>query len=140
MAPSLRAVLETSLYVSDLDRAVAFYQNVLGLRKMAAFPAGRGAAFQVGIGPSVLLLFRADLTQVDGEFPPHGARGPGHAAFRIEPEEIAAWRLRLQHHGVTSEREIVFGDNPPSLYFRDPDGNSLELAVAGIWPLKLISA
>lgn len=140
MPAPIHSVLETSLYVSDLDRAIAFYQGVLGLRKMAAFPAGRGAAFQVGMGPSVLLLFLADLTLVDGEFPPHGTRGPGHAAFRIEPGEIAAWRLRLQGHGVTIEREIVFGDNPPSLYFRDPDGNSLELAVAGIWPLKSASA
>jgi catechol 2,3-dioxygenase-like lactoylglutathione lyase family enzyme len=37
---------------------------------------------------------------------------------------------------VAIEREFAFGDNPPSIYFRDPDGNSLELAVSTIWSLE----
>jgi catechol 2,3-dioxygenase-like lactoylglutathione lyase family enzyme len=127
------AVLESSLYVSDLERSMAFYRNVLGLRQMTEF-APRGVAMQVG--PSVLLLFRADETRKGGDFLPHGTDGQGHVAFRIEPEEIGAWRKRLTEQGVSIEREIVFGDNPPSIYFRDPDGNSVELAVATIWPLE----
>jgi catechol 2,3-dioxygenase-like lactoylglutathione lyase family enzyme len=137
--PRLHAVLETSLYVADLDRAVAFYENVLGLRQItdAYFGRGRGAALQVGPGPSVLLLFRADITRRDGTLPTHGATGAGHVAFRVEAHEFPAWRQRLLRYGVAIEREFAFGDNPPSLYFRDPDGNSLELAVAGIWSLDL---
>ncbi|MDE3108773.1 MAG: VOC family protein, partial [Acidobacteriota bacterium] len=34
MALSPKAVLETSLYVTDLERAVQFYEGVLGLRKI----------------------------------------------------------------------------------------------------------
>lgn len=136
MARSPKAVLETSLYVSDLERAIAFYQDVLGLQKIDEFPGGRGAAFQVGGGPSVLLLFDAALTLRGGMFPAHGTTGAGHVALRVEADETDAWRKRLKEHGVTIERELVFRDNAPSLYFRDPDNNSIELAVATIWPFE----
>lgn len=137
MAFSPKAVLETSLYVGDLDRAVAFYEGLLGLRKIedGYFAGGRGAALQVGAGPSVLLLFRAELSRAGGELPAHGATGAGHVAFRVEPEELATWRKRLQEHGVEVEKEFAFGNHPASIYFRDPDGNSLEFAVASIWNL-----
>jgi catechol 2,3-dioxygenase-like lactoylglutathione lyase family enzyme len=57
-------------------------------------------------------------------------------AFRVEPSEMAEWRKRLTEHGVEIEKEFGFGANPPSIYFRDPDGNLLELAVEGIWALE----
>jgi len=138
MPVSPRAILESSLYVTDLDRAVAFYRDVLGLRLIndAYFEGGRGAAFQVGSGPSVLLLFRAEVTLLGGILPAHGTTGAGHVAFRVEPAEMDAWRHRLQEHGVAVEKEFAFGENPPSIYFRDPDGNSLELAVPTIWALE----
>ena len=131
-------VLETSLYISDLDRAVKFYREMLGLRLIGDkyFEGGRGAALQVGNGPSVLLLFRAELTLQGGMLLPHGTTGAGHVAFRIEQEEIPSWRERLREHGVAIEQEFAFGDNPPSIYFRDPDGNVLELAVETIWALQ----
>lgn len=134
---SPKAVLETSLYVNDLDRAVAFYEGVLGLRRIedGYFAGGRGAALQVGDGASVLLLFRAEITRAGGELPAHGATGPGHVAFRVEAEELSRWRQRLRDKGVPIEKEFAFGDHPPSLYLRDPDGNSLELAVSDIWKL-----
>ncbi len=129
----LECVMETALYVSDLRRAAAFYRDKLGLRMIREFENDRGIAFRVG--PSILLLFRADVTRNAGEFLSHGCTGQGHAAFRVSPEQIAVWRERLRQRGVPIETEIVFGEgNPSSLYFRDPDGNSLEIAVASIWP------
>ncbi len=138
MDASPKAVLETSLYVSDLERAVAFYESVLGLRRIenGYFAGGRGAALQVGAGPSVLLLFRAEITRKGGELPPHGTVGSGHVAFRVDPEDLPEWRKRLRDCGVTIEKEFAFEGQPPSVYFRDPDGNSLELAVSSIWGLS----
>lgn len=142
MPTNLHGVLETSLYVSDVGRAVAFYRSVLGLREIpdTHFANGRGAALQVGRGASVLLLFRAEITRVEGPLPAHGATGAGHAAFRIDANDLPAWRERLRVHGVQIEREFVFDNNPPSIYFRDPDGNSLELAVSSIWNLEFDSS
>jgi catechol 2,3-dioxygenase-like lactoylglutathione lyase family enzyme len=141
MPPQLHGMLETSLYVHDVERAVAFYKKVLGLREIpdTNFANGRGAALQVGGGPSVLLLFRAEVTQVEGPLPAHGTSGAGHAAFRVDSADLSAWREHLWQHGVTIEREFTFGNNPPSIYFRDPDGNSLEFAVASIWKLEFES-
>jgi catechol 2,3-dioxygenase-like lactoylglutathione lyase family enzyme len=131
---ALHSVLESSLYVSDLKRSIAFYRDVLGLQLAQEFEENRGAAFLVG--PAILLLFRADVTRQKGVLPTHGASGPGHVAFRVKPNELSAWRKQLQECGVEIEREVSFNGQPPSIYFRDPDGNSLELAVASIWPFK----
>lgn len=126
-------VMETSLYVTDLERAAAFYRDTLGLRMIGEFDKQRGIAFRVG--PSILLLFRSDVTSGPGEVPSHGCSGQGHAAFRVAPEQIPVWRELLKQRGVPIEAEVAFADDaPPSLYFRDPDGNSLEIAVASIWP------
>jgi catechol 2,3-dioxygenase-like lactoylglutathione lyase family enzyme len=130
--PSIEAVLETSLYVSDLARSVRFYRDVLGLHLMSEFDDERGAAFAVG--PSVLLLFRAEETRKQRTIPTHGSNGRGHVAFRIRPEELATWRNHLESRGIPIELEHSFEGNPPSLFFRDPDGNLLEIAVASIWP------
>ena len=128
----IKAVLETSLYVRDLDRAVKFYRDVLGLRLVTEFDGKRGVAFR--IGESILLLF--DPTQTAGPegLPEHAGSGEGHVAFHVEANELPRWREHLQRHGVAIEKEFSFGDNPPSIYFRDPDRNLLELAVAAIWP------
>jgi catechol 2,3-dioxygenase-like lactoylglutathione lyase family enzyme len=138
MSLSVQGVLETSLYVSDLERAIEFYTRVFGLRLMppGMFEGGRGAALQVGHGASVLLLFRAEITLRESSLPSHGTVGPGHAAFRVDAGELPGWRKRLRENSVAIEREFAFGDHPPSIYFRDPDGNSLELAVAEIWPIE----
>jgi catechol 2,3-dioxygenase-like lactoylglutathione lyase family enzyme len=130
--PAIELVMESALYVTDLERAVGFYRDVLGLHLMNEFDAERGAAFAVG--PTVLLLFRAEETLKPGELPAHGATGTGHVAFRVPPEELPRWRQHLLDRGVAIEKEHSFGGNPPSIYFRDPDGNVLEFAVAAIWP------
>jgi len=84
--PQLECVMESSLYVTDLRRAIAFYRDVLGLRVMSEFDGQRGAA--LAVGPTVLLLFRAEETLKDHGLPTHGATGTGHVAFRVQPEDI----------------------------------------------------
>lgn len=128
-------ILETTLYVEDVARAVKFYQDVLGLDLLDRFTEGdRGAALQVGRG--VLLLFRSEETAKPGVLPPHGALGTSHVAFRVRPDELAEWKQRLRERGVAIEVEHSFNGQPPSVYFRDPDGNVLELAVESIWPFR----
>jgi catechol 2,3-dioxygenase-like lactoylglutathione lyase family enzyme len=133
---ALHSVLESALAVTDLKRSAAFYQDVLRLHLANGefFAGDRGAAFLVG--PTVLLLFRTEESSKPGLIPPHGTTGPGHVAFRVEPDELPLWRTRLQEHGVEIEQEYSFNHQPPSIYFRDPDGNLLELAVASIWPFE----
>lgn len=128
----LHSVLETSLYVSDMDRAVKFYREVLGLRLIGEFENKRGVAFR--IGESILLLFDPEQTAGPDVLPSHRGSGEGHVAFRVTAEDLPRWREHLRSHGVAIEQEFSFGSQPPSIYFRDPDRNLLELAVPEIWP------
>jgi catechol 2,3-dioxygenase-like lactoylglutathione lyase family enzyme len=129
----IQAVVETALYVDDLDGAEDFYRTILGLRVMGKEP-GRHVFFQAGEA-GVLLAFRAEATLKGDPLPPHGATGPGHVALGIEAASFDAWRALLQGHGVSIEKEVEWPRGGRSLYFRDPAGNSVELVTPGVWGL-----
>ena len=132
------AILESALYVDDLDKAEEFYGETLGLTRIAK-AEGRHVFFRCGDG--VLLLFNVDATEVPPSagarlpVPPHGTRGPGHLCFRASGEEIEAWQRDLEQKGVTVEADFEWPNGGRSIYFRDPAGNSLEFAQARIWGL-----
>ena len=130
---NVNRILETCLYVDDLDAARRFYQEVLGLQSFASV-AGRHVFFRCGAG--VLLLFNPDETATGaGSAPAHGAHGPGHIAFAMAADQVDAWRERLAQNGVPVEAEVTWPGGF-SLYFRDPAGNSLELTTPGTWGLE----
>ena len=88
--PKLSRVLETALYVADLDRAAAFYSDVMGLPCIHA--DHRMRAYDVG-GNGVLLLFPqgGSLQPIEtpgGSIPPHDGAGPMHVAFSIRQGAI----------------------------------------------------
>lgn len=125
-----REILETALYVDDLEAAERFYADVLGLRLITRV-AGRHVFFRCG--GRVLLLFRPEATEEGGSVPAHGARGPGHVAFAAAEAELDGWRVRLAGAGVPIELEYTWPRGGHSLYFRDPAGNSLEIATPAVW-------
>lgn len=124
-------ILESALYVDDLEAAKDFYTNVLGL-KLKSAEAGRHVFFHCGKG--MLLLFDPKQSaKKTGPIPTHGAIGPGHLAFSIESDAFDAWRQQLADHHVEIESEIDWPGGGHSIYFRDPAGNSLELASVQTW-------
>jgi catechol 2,3-dioxygenase-like lactoylglutathione lyase family enzyme len=104
VALQIKAVVETAIYVDDLEAAESFYGTVLGL-KVIGTELGRHVFFQVGEA-SVLLAFLADATLRDVKLPVHGTSGPGHIGLGIEADEFDAWRTFLQGHGVIIEKEV----------------------------------
>jgi catechol 2,3-dioxygenase-like lactoylglutathione lyase family enzyme len=135
--PQLDAVLETALYVDDLDRAVRFYADVLELKPL--YQDSRLCAFSVG-GRSVLLLFpRGGALETvhmpGGTIPPHDGAGPLHVAFAIAKEELPAWEERLKNNSIAIEGRTTWKRGGESIYFRDPDGHLLELATPGLWTI-----
>ncbi|HKP15757.1 MAG TPA: VOC family protein [Gemmatimonadaceae bacterium] len=129
-------VLETCLYAEELEEAERFYSGVLGL-PVVSREAGRHVFLRCG--SAMLLVFDPARTasapgQVGGTpVPTHGARGPGHVCFQVAAEELHSWRERFTRAGVAIEAEIAWPRGGSSLYVRDPAGNSVELAPAGIW-------
>ena len=135
--PKLAGVIETGLYVDDLDRARSFYEEVLGLAALTS--DSRFLAFDVG-GRSVLLLFRRGSTLESlhlpgGTIPPHDGSGPIHTAFAISAAELAAWEKRLAEHNVAIEGRTDWPRGGKSVYFRDPDNHLLELVTPGVWAI-----
>lgn len=136
MTPS--GVLETVLYVDDLEAARKFYADVLGLEP---FTTIGGHHMFYRCGNQVLLLFNAEATRVPAEgaaivVPTHGAVGNGHICFRANADEIAQWREHLVDQGVEIEADFEWPQGGRSIYFRDPSGNSLEFAEPRIWGLQ----
>ena len=128
----IEAVVETAVYVDDLDAAEAFYRDVLGLEVLVR-EASRHVFFRVGDG--VLLAFNPEATLTGDLLPAHGARGPGHFALGVRAEKLDEWRWRLEGHGVVIQREVEWPRGGRSVYFRDPAGNSVELVTPGLWGL-----
>jgi catechol 2,3-dioxygenase-like lactoylglutathione lyase family enzyme len=129
----IHAIIETAIYVDDLDATERFYHEIFGLRVIAKEP-GRHVFFQVGTS-SVLLAFIAETTLRPGEKTPHGAKGPGHFAMGIEAQSLDAWRRKLQENGITIEDEVTWPQGGRSIYFRDPANNCVELVTPGVWGL-----
>jgi catechol 2,3-dioxygenase-like lactoylglutathione lyase family enzyme len=126
----LDRILETVLYADDLEAAERFYRDVLGLevdsRKDGVFVFFR-------LGDAMLLLFRAEAARANEMVPAHGAAGPGHACFAVAEAELDGWKERLERQGVPIEHEQAWPRGSRSFYFRDPAGNSLEIASPLIW-------
>lgn len=135
--PDLNRILETALYVDDLERAARFYADVLQLRRL--FSDDRLQAFAVG-EQSVLLLFRrgasCNVTHFPGGvIPPHDGRGPLHIAFAVAADDLPSWEARLDQCDIAIEGRTKWARGGTSIYFRDPDRHLLEIATPGLWEI-----
>ncbi len=128
-------LVETALYCDDLPVTAAFYERLLGAEpilrtdRVVAFDAGRA---------TVLLCFQRGesskpLPTEGGTVPGHHSDGPAHFAFAIAREDVPAWEAHLAQLGIAVESRVDWPRGGHSIYFRDPDGRSVELATPGVW-------
>jgi len=132
----IQRVLETALYCEDLQRTARFYRQLLVATPMLS--SERLVAFDAG-GSTVLLLFQRGesvkpVQTSGGVIPAHDGSGPTHFAFAIDSDDFAGWEARLSELGIAVESRVVWEGGGRSIYFRDPDGRSVELATPGTWP------
>ena len=133
--PPIRRVLETALYVDNLERAGTFYGDILGLPALST--GARLVALDAGGGTVLLLFLRGATTSEVGtsgdRIPAHDGSGTVHFAFAVDAAQLPPWRDYLVGHGIEIESEIDWARGGRSLYFRDPDGHLVELASPGVW-------
>lgn len=133
--PRVKRILETALYCADLEGTAAFYQSLLEATPMLT--GDRLVALDAG-QQTVLLLFQrgnsSALETPGGLVPGHDGSGPVHLAFAVDATDLPAWEARLAKLEVAIESRVRWERGGTSLYFRDPDGRSVELATPGIWP------
>ncbi len=112
------------LKVSDLDRSIAFYRDVLGLEVQQKF--GNQAAFLSAGGYHHHLGLNTWESR-GGTRPPRGTTGLYHIAY-LYPTRAALGRAVAQviASGVVLEGAADHGVSE-AVYFNDPDGNGIEL-------------
>ncbi len=118
------------LRVADSQRSIDFYCAVIG------------CALERRVDDIGLVQLRAgqsliDLVDVDSELGRMGGAGPGadahnmdHFALRIETFDEDALRRHLTENGIeVGDVKLRYGaeGHGPSIYVRDPDGNTVEL-------------
>jgi len=140
--PPVNGLLESALFVGDLQRARDFYGRVFGLQELEI--SEDGCVLVVSQRQLLLLVTEAKATVASqtpgGRVPPCLAApvrplGAGHIAFSVAAADLDAWRAHLKRAGVVVESEVAWNSGARSLYFRDPDGHLLELATPGLWGL-----
>ena len=120
-------LFEVHLDVADLERAIVFYRDTIGLR-LAHIESGRQVAFfWIGApGNAMLGLWRAG---------PGPHRLTSHTAFTVSLAHVLAAPVALRCAGITpldfydrpTDQPTVFAWMPAaSVFFRDPDGHLLE--------------
>lgn len=127
---TMRGIDHVVLRVVDPPHMLAFYREVLGCtdeREQEAI-----GLYQLRAGASLI-----DLVTVDGKLGARGGAAPGaeghnvdHVAIATAPFDAAALHAHLAAHGIEIiEEGLRYGaeGEGPSVYFRDPEGNVIEL-------------
>lgn len=123
-APVGTRIGHVHLKVSDLERSIAFYRDVIGLEVMqqygpqAAFLSAGGYHHHIGLNT---------WDSLGGPRPARNAVGLYHTAF-LYPDRVALARAfrRAVEVGVQIEGAADHGVSE-AVYFSDPDGNGIEL-------------
>jgi lactoylglutathione lyase len=120
-------LFEAHLLVTDLNAAIEFYRDVVGLRLAHVTPEGEAAFMWIGEAPEAMLGLWASGTSP--------LRVTSHTAFRTSTADVMAAAQLLRDAGVTpldfsgrpTDAPVVLAWMPAAaVYFRDPDGNLLE--------------
>ncbi len=127
---AIRGLDHVVLRVRALEPSLRFYVDVLGggvERRLDAL-----GLIQVRLGASLIDLVPVDspLGKLGGAAPALEGRNLDHFAIQIVPFDEAALRAHLSAHGVEpGDVGLRYGaeGNGPSMYVRDPDGNTVEL-------------
>lgn len=134
MSSPYPSVGHVHLKVADLDRAIAFYRDILGFEVTARY--GTRAAF-LGAG-GYHHHIGLNTWESDGATPPPpGHTGLYHAAF-LYPDRasLATVLKRVLDAGITLDGAADHGVSE-AVYLRDPDDNDVELyrdRVPEDWP------
>jgi len=127
---NIRQIKETCLYFHDLEKAKAFYHELLEL-PIISYVREKHIFFQAG--SSVLLCFNPDDSRIKKSPPGHYAEGKYHFAFEVAAEEYEKHKREILSKGINIIDKVIWETGQESFYFEDPEGHVLEIVPEGIW-------
>ena len=108
----------------DLARARKFYSEVLGFTDGERPPFGKPGAWMYMGDHAILHIGTVRTPKTKGKSDSYD-----HVAFRVS--DINEVRARLKQHNIYNEEFAVPARNMHQIFFRDPDGNEIELLFFG---------
>jgi catechol 2,3-dioxygenase-like lactoylglutathione lyase family enzyme len=129
----IRGLGEVVIWVHDMEKALHFYSEVLGLEVMSP-PDFRGAIFLQAGRPAIACPQQIVLVPLPAGAPAFPSdrtqRTMHHLGLEVAPEDAEAERQRLEGLGY----DVRLGEHPflplKGMYIDDPDGNEVELISA----------
>ncbi|EFR5470091.1 lactoylglutathione lyase [Salmonella enterica] len=124
-------LLHTMLRVGDLQRSIAFYTNVLGMKllRTSENPEYKYSLAFVGYGPETEEAV-IELTYNWGVESYDMGNAYGHIALSVNNAAEACERIRQNGGNVTREAGPVKGGSTIIAFVEDPDGYKIELIEA----------
>ena len=130
MSFTIQGLDHVVIRTTDIDRMIKFYSEVV--RCPLERSVESAGLYQMRAGSALI-----DLVPVDSEIGKRGGAAPGkdahnmdHFCLMLEDFDEAAIRAHLAEHGVEAgptENRYGAAGRGPSIYIRDPDGNTVEL-------------
>ena len=124
-----KRLLHTMIRVADLDRSIAFYCDILGMKVLSQrdFPSGKFTLVFIGYGPETSHAVLELTYNWERDEYKHGDAF-GHLAIAVN--DIDKTVGAMKERGVTVTREpgpMKFGGHAVIAFIKDPDGYVIEL-------------
>ena len=132
--PGIAGIHHVSVTVTDIERSVAWYGEVLGLERMMEEQHPDGGGYAVVLGkPDWSLCIGIHTHDTNESEPFHESRtGLDHVGFLVSSHaELEAWESRLRELGVEHSPINDEMEGFGVLVFRDPDNIQLEFMSRG---------
>lgn len=118
-------ILHTAYFVADIERALKFYRDVLGLQEQQRFELADGVkevilAYPEGKGAGVILMWD---TQRAAPY----QHGDGYSRFVMMVSDLDAAVRHLQAHGVKFSKQVTAVKGLRYCMIKDPDGYEIEV-------------
>jgi glyoxylase I family protein len=136
-APAIVGLGHLDFTVTDGDRAMRWWEQVLGFKLLSANWEGPGFRGWTMAHPSGLVVTAVTHTEGDASAFDERKVGLDHVAFRVsDPAALEAWATHLDALGITHSgvQDAQGNRGGPLIVLRDPDNIQIELTAG--WHLS----
>lgn len=146
----MKGLVHSGITVSNLERSIEFYRDVLGLKVVKVEPPRDSRSEMLGVNNAIVHIAvlemndskeSLELIEFKSPTPPNGYGAPVnsigqvHLAFRTEDIETTISDMKKKGVEFVSDDYEEIVDGPLKgwkwIYFKDPDGVNLELIEEG---------